>query len=142
MTRQDDGAWPNTFRKARFLSAVDHVQLDRLRTLVITAMNDLFNEVDFLIGPMAVGPMLISTNFSGHPCLQIPVGFEDIPTREELSLADGKLDLGNPEASGITHSVPRGLSIWSGLYNEPAMLKLGMLIEDKVRFNKFRPKNF
>jgi Asp-tRNA(Asn)/Glu-tRNA(Gln) amidotransferase A subunit family amidase len=142
LTRQDDGAWPNTFRKARFLSAVDHVQLDRLRTLVITAMNDLFNEVDFLIGPMAVGPMLISTNFSGHPCLQIPVGFEDIPTREELSLADGKLDLGNPEASEITHSVPRGLSIWSGLYNEPAMLKLGMLIEDKVRFNKFRPKNF
>ena len=31
LTWQDEGAWPNTFRKARFLSAVDHVQLDRLR---------------------------------------------------------------------------------------------------------------
>jgi Asp-tRNA(Asn)/Glu-tRNA(Gln) amidotransferase A subunit family amidase len=142
LTRQDDGAWPNAFRKARFLSAVDHVQLDRLRTLVMKAMNNLFNEVDFLIGPMAVGPMLISTNFSGHPCLQIPVGFEEIPSREELSLADGKLDLGDPEASEVTHSVPRGLSIWSGLYNESAMLKLGMLIEDKVGFNISQPKNF
>ncbi|MBC7140611.1 MAG: amidase, partial [Rhodobacteraceae bacterium] len=37
LTWQDEGAWPNTFRKARFLSAVDHVQLDRLRYLVMQA---------------------------------------------------------------------------------------------------------
>ncbi len=36
---QDDGAWPNTFRKARFLSAVDHVQLDRLRYQVMLALH-------------------------------------------------------------------------------------------------------
>jgi Asp-tRNA(Asn)/Glu-tRNA(Gln) amidotransferase A subunit family amidase len=91
---------------------------------------------------MAVGPLLISANFSGHPCLQIPVGFKNIPTMEELSLADARLDLGNLEASEVAHAMPRGLSIWIGLYNEPTMLKLGMLIEDKVRFNKFRPEIF
>ena len=31
LTWQDTAAWPNVFRRARFLSAVDHVQLDRLR---------------------------------------------------------------------------------------------------------------
>ena len=40
LTWQDDGAWPNTFRKARFLSAVDHVQLDRLRYLVMQALDE------------------------------------------------------------------------------------------------------
>jgi Asp-tRNA(Asn)/Glu-tRNA(Gln) amidotransferase A subunit family amidase len=35
LTRQDPGGWPNTFRKARFLSAVDHIQLDRLRRRVM-----------------------------------------------------------------------------------------------------------
>ena len=48
LTWQDDGAWPNTFRKARFLSAVDHVQLDRLRYLVMKALDNLFSEIDIL----------------------------------------------------------------------------------------------
>lgn len=35
---QDDGAWPNTFRKACFISAVDLVQTDRLRCRVMQAL--------------------------------------------------------------------------------------------------------
>ncbi len=42
LTWQDKEAWPNGFRKARFLSAVDHVQLDRLRRLVMTEMDAVF----------------------------------------------------------------------------------------------------
>lgn len=42
LTRQDDMAWPNNFRQARFLSAVDHVQLDRLRYLFMQAPDGLF----------------------------------------------------------------------------------------------------
>jgi Asp-tRNA(Asn)/Glu-tRNA(Gln) amidotransferase A subunit family amidase len=48
---QDDGAWPNTFRKARFLSAVDHVQLDRLRYQVMLAFDELFGKIDAVIAP-------------------------------------------------------------------------------------------
>ncbi|HEY0204105.1 MAG TPA: amidase, partial [Acetobacteraceae bacterium] len=69
LTWQEPGAWPNTFRKARFLSAVDHVQLDRLRYQVMLALDRLFGEVDALIGPYSTGPMLIASNFTGHPCL-------------------------------------------------------------------------
>ena len=35
---QDDGAWPNIFRKACFISAVDLVQTDRLRCRVMQAL--------------------------------------------------------------------------------------------------------
>ncbi|MFW5881830.1 MAG: amidase, partial [Roseicyclus sp.] len=74
LTWQDDGAWPNTFRKARFLSAVDHVQLDRLRLRVMKALDGLFREIDVLIGPFMTGPMLIASNFTGHPCLHLRAG--------------------------------------------------------------------
>ena len=51
LRRQDEGAWPNAFRKARFLSAVDHVQLDRLRRKVMEALDALFTGIDVLVGP-------------------------------------------------------------------------------------------
>ncbi|HWY83234.1 MAG TPA: amidase [Roseiarcus sp.] len=78
---QDDGAWPNTFRKARFLSAVDHVQLDRLRYQVMLALDELFGKVDAVIGPFMTGPMLIASNFTGHPCLHLRAGFLEVATR-------------------------------------------------------------
>ena len=55
LARQDAGAWPNSFRKARFLSAVDHIQLDRLRRRVMQEMDALFSRVDVVLAP-ANGP--------------------------------------------------------------------------------------
>jgi len=51
LTWQDAAAWPNVFRRARFLSAVDHVQLDRLRWKVMHALDEMFSDIDVLIGP-------------------------------------------------------------------------------------------
>ena len=55
LARQDPGAWPNSFRKARFLSAVDHIQLDRLRRRVMQEMDALFRRVDVLLAPATTG---------------------------------------------------------------------------------------
>src|SRR5690349_24953371 len=44
-------AWPNLFRQARFLSAVDFVQADRMRRKVAQEMNRIFSEVDLLLVP-------------------------------------------------------------------------------------------
>lgn len=142
LTRQDSGAWPNAFRKARFLSAIDHVQLDRLRMVAIDEMNAIFEDVDFIIGPMAVNSMLIVSNFTGHPCLQIPVGFEELATRDELSLASGKLELGAPSDHGEKHLVPRGISILGPLFQEDKLLNLGKDIEGLFEFFKNKPPNF
>ena len=137
---QDEGAWPNTFRKARFLSAVDHVQLDRLRYQVMLALDDLFAEVDALIGPFMTGPMLIASNFTGHPCLHLRSGFLDLPTRGTASLGTGKLTVGEPQASGRTFNVPQGISLWGRLFEEGVILNLGLALEREFAVAGARPR--
>ncbi len=137
---QDDGAWPNTFRKARFLSAVDHVQLDRLRYQVMLALDELFNNVDAVIGPFMTGPMLIASNFTGHPCLHLRAGFLQLATRGAASLGSGKLTTGAPEAAGRTFNVPQGVSLWGPLFEEGPILNLGMALEKELGVAAIRPE--
>jgi Asp-tRNA(Asn)/Glu-tRNA(Gln) amidotransferase A subunit family amidase len=137
---QDDGAWPNTFRKARFLSAVDHVQLDRLRYQVMLALDELFTKVDAVIGPFMTGPMLIASNFTGHPCLHLRAGFLDVATRGAASLGSGKLTTGEPGAAGRTFRVPQGVSLWGRLFGEGSLLNLGMALEKELGVAAVRPK--
>ena len=138
LTWQDDGAWPNTFRKARFLSAVDHVQLDRLRYRVMQAMDGLFREVDALIGPFMTGPMLIASNFTGHPCLHLRAGFEERPTRGKASLGAGTLSAGEP-GEGEGRTVPSGISLWAPLFEESRLLSLGLALEARLGVADRRP---
>ena len=137
---QDDGAWPNTFRKARFLSAVDHVQLDRLRYLVMLSLDELFTKVDAVIGPFMTGPMLIASNFTGHPCLHLRAGFLELATRGAASLGSGKLTTGEPKAAGRTFKVPQGISLWGRLFEEGPILNLGMALEKELGVAAIRPE--
>jgi Asp-tRNA(Asn)/Glu-tRNA(Gln) amidotransferase A subunit family amidase len=129
---QGNGAWPNTFRKARFLSAVDHVQLDRLRYQVMLALDELFSKVDAVIGPFMTGPMLIASNFTGHPCLHLRAGFLHLATRGAASLGSGKLTIGEPGVEGRTFTVPQGISLWGRLFEEGPILNLGMALEKEL----------
>ncbi len=139
LTWQDAAAWPNAMRKARFLSAVDHVQLDRLRYLVMQALDDLFTQCDVLIGPFMTGPMLIASNYTGHPCLHLRAGFEDLGTRSPASLASGSLTTGEADAAGQTFSVPQGISLWGRLFDEGPILNLGMALERALAVADRRP---
>ena len=139
LTWQDEGAWPNTMRKARFLSAVDHVQLDRLRYLVMQALDGLFTQVDALIGPFMTGPMLIASNYTGHPCLHLRAGFEQLGTRSPASLGSGKLTTGEADAAGKTYTVPQGISLWGRLFDEGAILNIGMALERELGVARLRP---
>ena len=139
LTWQDAAAWPNAMRKARFLSAVDHVQLDRLRYLVMQAVDGLFAQCDVLIGPFMTGPMLIASNFTGHPCLHLRAGFEDLGTRSPASLASGKLTTGDADTGGKTYTVPQGISLWGRLFDEGPILNLGMALERALAVADRRP---
>ncbi len=139
LTRQDDDAWPNIFRKARFLSAVDHVQLDRLRFQVMQALDGLFQEVDALIGPFSTGPMLVASNFTGHPCLHLRAGFETLETQGSGSLASGKLTASTADNGGDRFRVPQGISLWGRLFDEGTILSLGRALEDKLAVASERP---
>ena len=139
LTWQDAAAWPNAMRKARFLSAVDHVQLDRLRYLAMQALDEMFTQVDVLIGPFMTGPMLIASNFTGHPCLHLRAGFEDLGTRSPASLASGALTTGEADTAGQVYTVPQGISLWGRLFDEGPILTLGLALERALAVADRRP---
>jgi Asp-tRNA(Asn)/Glu-tRNA(Gln) amidotransferase A subunit family amidase len=135
LSRQDQAAWPNRFRMARFLSAVDHVQLDRLRYRVMTALDGLFRDVDVLIGPFNTGPMLVASNFTGHPCLHLRAGFVQSGTRPRGVLGAQAQMI----APGPAFRVPHGISLWSQLFREDAILRLGLALERALGASDERP---
>ncbi len=139
LTWQEAGAWPNVFRMARFLSAVDHVHLDRLRYQVMLALDGLFTDIDVLIGPFSTGPMLVASNFTGHPCLHLRAGFIDSATRGAASLASGKLETGAAGAEIHTFRVPQGISLWGRLFEEGTILRLGLALERVLDVAAERP---
>ncbi|MGV8985223.1 MAG: amidase [Cypionkella sp.] len=137
LTWQDAGAWPNSMRKARFLSAVDHVQLDRLRYLVMQALDGMFAQVDALIGPFSTGPMLIASNFTGHPCLHLRAGFDDLATRRPDTFGSDVIPA--TKATGQSFCVPQGISIWGRLFDEGTILNIGLALERELAVAARRP---
>jgi Asp-tRNA(Asn)/Glu-tRNA(Gln) amidotransferase A subunit family amidase len=103
------------------------------------ALDRLFGEVDALIGPFMTGPMLVASNFTGHPCLHLRAGFLEIGTRSAASLGDGKLTTGDADDAGRTFTVPQGISLWGRLFQEGQLLNLGMALEHKLAVAHRRP---
>jgi hypothetical protein len=103
------------------------------------ALDELFSKVDALIGPFMTGPMLIASNFTGHPCLHLRAGFLDLATRGAASLEAGKLTTGEPDAAGRTFKVPQGISLWGRLYEEDVILTLGLALERNLGVAAARP---
>ncbi|MEP1768891.1 MAG: amidase [Sulfitobacter sp.] len=139
LTWQDAAAWPNVFRRARFLSAVDHVQLDRLRWRVMKALDDLFAEVDVLVGPFMTGPMLVASNFTGHPCLHLRSGFFETATRLPSGFGDGQVTAPNSAQDGVQFTVPQGISLWGRLFDEGTLLRFGAALETALDVHHRRP---
>ncbi|WP_080238670.1 amidase [Spirosoma rigui] len=84
MVRQGKNAWPNAFRSARFVPAVEYIQANRARTKLINEMAaQLKNaKVDVYVSPAYAGGNLTLTNLTGHPCVVLPNGFtsQKLPT--------------------------------------------------------------
>jgi Asp-tRNA(Asn)/Glu-tRNA(Gln) amidotransferase A subunit family amidase len=139
LTWQDDGAWPNTMRKAWFLSAVDHVELDRLRYQVMEALDALFRDIDILIGPYSTGPMLVASNYTGHPCLHLRAGFEMLHTRHRGTLSAKGVSFTEPGEQGPLFRVPQGISLWGRLFEEGPLLNFGLALERELGVAADRP---
>jgi len=74
LVQQGPGNWPNLFRSARYIPAVEFVQATRLRTELIAAMDALFRDLDVLVTPAWDGNTLLFSNMTGHPCVVVPNG--------------------------------------------------------------------
>jgi Asp-tRNA(Asn)/Glu-tRNA(Gln) amidotransferase A subunit family amidase len=75
MVQQTPGAWPNTFRYAQFIPAVQYIQANRARTLLMQRLDAFYRDVDVVIA--STGGPLTATNLSGHPTVVVPTGFSD-----------------------------------------------------------------
>lgn len=74
LVRQVRDAWPNVFRAANLIPAVEYVQANRHRALLMAGMARLFEEVDAYVTPSFAGPGLLVTNLTGHPQVVVPSG--------------------------------------------------------------------
>lgn len=98
LVRQNKGAWPNRFRSARFIPAVEYIQANRIRTQLINQLYGVLKKanVDVYMSPTYAGGNLTLTNLTGHPCVVLPNGFNAEKTPSSITFngqlfAEGKI---------------------------------------------------
>ena len=132
-------AWPNLFRQARFLSAVDFVQADRFRRKVALEMARIFREVDLLIVPSLRDEQLTITNFTGHPSLTLRAGFVEVSEAR----SDWAPDPANPLPKfNPPRRVPHGITILGRLFDDGLLGQVGMALEREFGVAGERPAGF
>jgi Asp-tRNA(Asn)/Glu-tRNA(Gln) amidotransferase A subunit family amidase len=132
-------AWPNLFREARFLSAVDFVQADRLRRKVALEMERVFKDVDLLIVPSLRDEQLTITNFTGHPSLTLRAGFVEVSEARSDWAPDpaNTLPKFNPP-----RRVPHGITILGRLFDDGLVGQVGLALEREFGVAGERPAGF
>ncbi|MEO6877753.1 MAG: amidase, partial [Gemmatimonadaceae bacterium] len=146
LSHQDDqlkaqvpDAWPNLFREARFLSAVDFVQADRFRRMVAQEMARLFSQVELLLVPSLRDEMLTLSNFTGHPSLTLRAGFVNVSKARSDWAPDPKnpLPTFNPP-----RRVPHGVTLLGRLFEDGKVGEAGLALERAFNVNGQRPPGF
>jgi Asp-tRNA(Asn)/Glu-tRNA(Gln) amidotransferase A subunit family amidase len=132
LTGQQSFDWPNSFRKARFYSAVDYIQAQRARMLAIDAMAKLFDEVDVVVTPSG-GAQLSGTNLTGNPAVIVPNGVrgEDAPHPEHEE--DGeRRNTGGP-------GTPVSLTFLGALYSDARLAAFARAYQEATGFHRVHP---
>ncbi len=136
---QTPDAWPNLFRQARFLSAVDFVQADRFRRKVAEEMARLFSQVDLLLVPSLRDEMLTISNNTGHPSLTLRAGFVQVSQARSDWAPDPKNPL--PKFSP-PRRVPHGITLIGRLFEEGTLGRVGIALERAFSVSAERPPSF
>jgi Asp-tRNA(Asn)/Glu-tRNA(Gln) amidotransferase A subunit family amidase len=136
---QTPDAWPNLFRQARFLSAVDFVQTDRFRRKVAEEMARIFSEVDVLLVPSLRDEMLTISNHTGHPSITIRAGFVEVSEARSDWAPDPQHPL--PKFSP-PRRVPHGVTLIGRLFEEGTLGQIGIALEGEFHVANERPPSF
>ena len=115
--RQDKGFWPNSFRAARLVPAVEYINANRYRYNLCKTINELMKDYDVVIVPSFAGRQLSITNLTGHPVVVMPMGFSQ-------------------------NGSPLSITLIGNLYDEATILAAAKAYQDKTDFNKKRPEKF
>ena len=139
LAMQTPDAWPNTFRQARFISAVDMVQADRMRRAVAQEMERLLLQVDMLLVPSLRNEMLIISNFTGQPSLTLRAGFVQIAEARSDWAPDPSRPLPKFDPP---RRVPHGVTLIGRLFDEGTIARAGLALERALDVVGERPTGF
>ena len=115
--RQDKAFWPNSFRAARTIPAVEYINANRYRSQLCKGFNDFMKNYDIVIVPSFAGRQLAMTNLTGNPVVCMPIGFNK----------DG---------------TPTSITLIGNLYDEATILAAAKAFQDKTDHNKKHPALF
>ena len=115
--RQDRNFWPNSFRVARFIPAVEYINANRHRYNLIVALNNFMKDYDVIVVPSFAGRQLSMTNLTGHPVVCLPVGFNQ-------------------------NGLPTSITFLGNLYDEATILAVAKAYQDATEWNKKHPGKF
>ena len=132
-------AWPNLFRQARFLSAVDFVQTDRLRRMFAMEMARILSGVDLLLVPSLRDEILTITNFTGQPSLTLRAGF--------VETSDARSDWAPDPLHPLPHfstprRVPHGVTLIGRIFDEGTIARVGLALEKSFNVAHEAPAGF
>jgi Asp-tRNA(Asn)/Glu-tRNA(Gln) amidotransferase A subunit family amidase len=117
LVQQEDWNWPNQFRAARLVPAVEYLEANRARWLLAREMERILSRFDAVVAPPWAGDALMFSNFSGHPCVVLP---------------DGAKDGGKPNTFCL-------LGRWFG---EERLLKVARAYQKATPWHRARPPGF
>lgn len=115
LTGQRPSDWPNSFRSARLIPAVEYLRATRARALLMREMDKLMANWDVLVSP-ASSSLLTITNFTGHPQMTVPAGLLD----------------GEPEAIHFT----------GRLFEEGKMARVAKALQETTGWHRQQPPGF
>lgn len=119
MTRQEKYDWPNSFRTARMMSAVEYVNANRHRYLLMKQVNEALKDIDVVICPSrGSGNQTAITNLTGHPAVCVPIGFDK------------------------RFNLPAGITFIGKLYDEANLLAVAKAYQDATSWDEMHPPMF
>lgn len=117
LARQGPVSRANSLRQSRFIPAAEYVQANRHRTILIEAMEKLFQQYDIIIAPTFGSQQSAISNLTGHPVIVFPNGFD----KKER---------------------PTSISILGKLFDEATILAVAKQFQDRTDFEDQHPKGF
>ncbi len=115
LVRQEENAWPNVFRQGRMIPAVEYIQANRVRTLVVRDMARRMEGFDAYVAPSFAGNNLLLGNLTGYPAVVLPNGFRK----------DG---------------TPGSITFTGKLFGEADLLAIAKAYQDATGFHRRHPK--
>lgn len=117
MVEQHKGSRANSLRQSRFISAVEYLQANRHRKVLIEKFNKEIKNLDIIVSPTYGQYLSLTTNLTGHPAISIPNGFDQ---------------------SGH----PTSITLLGNLYDEGPILEAAYLIQQSTEFDEQHPERF